>query len=240
MTQGILWYTAGGVLRICAIKNAHVKVILVWVTCQEMVRMLPWNKSGKRANGKMMTMCFVASLSMKDFKHALKHNKKELTLVELSSHMRIEESFKVQDSDKPNGNTVAGPSVVNMVEHDNFLRKLSQRSLVNGTNDIGGSTVPEEVTKEVLADLPLGCKPFGCKSNFKRKLKVDESIEKFKARLVIQGFRQKSGIDYFDTYALVARISTIRLLIVLASIHTMIIHQMNAKTAFLNSVDPNF
>ncbi|GJX62788.1 zinc finger, CCHC-type containing protein [Tanacetum coccineum] len=44
----------------------------------------------------------------------------------------------------------------------------------------------------------------GCKWIIKRKLKVDETIEKFKARLVIHGFRQKSGIDYFDTYALVA------------------------------------
>ncbi|GJZ36377.1 zinc finger, CCHC-type containing protein [Tanacetum coccineum] len=50
----------------------------------------------------------------------------------------------------------------------------------------------------VLADLPPGCKPFGCKWIFKRKLKVDGTIEKFKARLVIQGFRQKSRIDYFE------------------------------------------
>ncbi|GJS37355.1 zinc finger, CCHC-type containing protein [Tanacetum coccineum] len=34
-----------------------------------------------------------------------------------------------------------------------------------------------------------------------RKMKVDGTVEKFKARLVIQGFKQKSGIDYFDTYA---------------------------------------
>ncbi|GJX13270.1 zinc finger, CCHC-type containing protein [Tanacetum coccineum] len=86
----------------------------------------------------------------------------------------------------------------------------------------------------VLADLPPGCKPLGCKWIFKRKLKVDGTIEKFKARLVIQGFKQKSGIDYFDTYALVARISTIRLLIAMASIHNLIIHQMDVKTAFLN------
>ncbi|GJW83766.1 zinc finger, CCHC-type containing protein [Tanacetum coccineum] len=70
--------------------------------------------------------------------------------------------------------------------------------------------------------------------SFKRKLKVDGTIEKFKARLVIQGFRKKSGINYFDTYALVARISTIRLLIALASIHNLIIHQMDVKTTFLN------
>nr|GEY44316.1 zinc finger, CCHC-type [Tanacetum cinerariifolium] len=42
------------------------------------------------------------------------------------------------------------------------------------------------------------------------------------------------GIDYFDTYAPVARISTIRLLIALTSIHNLIIHQMDVKTAFLN------
>ncbi|GKG49015.1 zinc finger, CCHC-type containing protein, partial [Tanacetum coccineum] len=78
----------------------------------------------------------------------------------------------------------------------------------------------------LLADLPPGCKPLGCKWIFKTKLTVDGTIEKFKARLVIQGFRKKSGIDYFDTYAPVARISTIRLLIALASIYNLIIHQM--------------
>ncbi|GKF18373.1 zinc finger, CCHC-type containing protein, partial [Tanacetum coccineum] len=39
----------------------------------------------------------------------------------------------------------------------------------------------------VLVDLPPGYKPLGCKWIFKRKLKVDGTIEKFKARLVIQG-----------------------------------------------------
>ncbi|GJT46114.1 zinc finger, CCHC-type containing protein, partial [Tanacetum coccineum] len=131
------------------------------------------------------------------------------------------------------------------------IPRSSQRSLINGTKDFGGSVVPEEVTevKEaindemdfilgnntwVLADLPLGCKPLGCKWIFKRKLKVDGTIEKFKARLAIQGFRQKSRIDYFNTYAPVARISTIRPLIAMASIHILIIYQMDVKTTFLN------
>nr|GEV87443.1 zinc finger, CCHC-type [Tanacetum cinerariifolium] len=87
--------------------------------------------------------------------------------------------------------------------------------------------------KIILGFYP-GCKPLGCKWIFKRKMKVDGTIDKFKARLVIQGFRQNEGIDYFDTYAPVARISTIRLLLALAAIHNLVIHQMDVKTAFLN------
>ncbi|GJT42225.1 zinc finger, CCHC-type containing protein [Tanacetum coccineum] len=87
----------------------------------------------------------------------------------------------------------------------------------------------------VLADLPLGCKPPICKWIFKIKLKVDGTIEKFKARLVIQGFRRKSGIDYFDTYATMTRISTIRLLIAMTLIHNLIIHQMDVKTVGIRS-----
>ncbi|GKG20100.1 hypothetical protein Tco_0379901, partial [Tanacetum coccineum] len=68
--------------------------------------------------------CIIDKLppSWKYFKHTLKHLKEELTLVELDSHLCIEESLRVQDSDKPKGNNVAGPSVVNMVEHNNSSR----------------------------------------------------------------------------------------------------------------------
>nr|GEV89157.1 zinc finger, CCHC-type [Tanacetum cinerariifolium] len=321
-----------------------------------------------------------------------------LILNELGSHLRIENSLRIQDSDKPKGNKVVGPLVVNMVEHNNsstyndnksksyFVQdddvawwvdlgatvhdealdkfkvfktkvelqqgsqikrfrtdkggevwgckevvklsnpklkalgkrgiefifvgyaehsnafrfqvikptdsvsiksiieskdaifdenrfssvpRLSQRSLVNGTKDIGCSVIPEEVIKEndpktfdeamksqdvvfwkkeindemdsimgnntwVLADLPLGFKSLGCKWIFKIKLKVNGTIKKFNVRMFIQGFKQKSRIDYFDTYALVARISTIRLLIAMTSIHNLIIHQMDVKTPFLD------
>nr|GEV36192.1 zinc finger, CCHC-type [Tanacetum cinerariifolium] len=86
----------------------------------------------------------------------------------------------------------------------------------------------------VMTDLPPGCKLLGCKWIFKRKLKVDGTIKKFKARLVIQSFKQKSRIYYFDIYALVARISSIRLMIDMAFIYNLIIHQVDVKTAFLN------
>nr|GFB20766.1 zinc finger, CCHC-type [Tanacetum cinerariifolium] len=85
-----------------------------------------------------------------------------------------------------------------------------------------------------LTDLPPGCKALGCKWILKRKMKVDGSIDKYKARMVIQGFRQKEGIEFINTYAPVARISTIRLLLALVAIHDLVIHQMNVKTSFLN------
>nr|GFA43625.1 zinc finger, CCHC-type [Tanacetum cinerariifolium] len=61
-------------------------------------------------------------LILNDFKHTLKHKKEELTLIELGSHLHIEESLRVHDSDKPKSNNVVGPSVVNMAEHNNSSR----------------------------------------------------------------------------------------------------------------------
>ena len=85
-----------------------------------------------------------------------------------------------------------------------------------------------------LVDLPPGCKPLGYKWIFKRKLKMDGSLDKYKARLVVKGFRQKEGLDYFDTYSPVTRITSIRMLIAIASLYNLEIHQMDVKTAFLN------
>nr|KAJ0194733.1 hypothetical protein LSAT_V11C700346650 [Lactuca sativa] len=65
-------------------------------------------------------------------------------------------------------------------------------------------------------------------------MNVDGTIDKYKAKLVIEGFRKKECIDFFDTYAPVARISTIRLLLALATIYNLVIHQMDVKTVFLN------
>ncbi|CAL2246291.1 unnamed protein product [Prunus armeniaca] len=85
-----------------------------------------------------------------------------------------------------------------------------------------------------LVDLPPGNKPIGYKWIFKRKLKADGTIDKYKARLVAKGYRQKEGLDYFDTYSPVSRITSIRMLIAIVAIHNMDIHQMDVKTAFLN------
>ena len=85
-----------------------------------------------------------------------------------------------------------------------------------------------------LVDLPSGTKPIGYKWTFKRKYFPYGSIEKYKVGLVVKGFSQKQTIDYFDTFSLVTRISCIRILTDLTSIHKLFIHQMDVKTIFLN------
>ena len=85
-----------------------------------------------------------------------------------------------------------------------------------------------------MVDLPPGCKPLGYKWIFKKKMKANGSIDKYSARLVIKGYRQKEGLDYFDTYSPVTRITSIRMIIAIATLYNLEIHQMDVKTAFLN------
>ena len=83
-----------------------------------------------------------------------------------------------------------------------------------------------------VVDHPFGCKPVGCKWVFKKKLRPDGTIEKYKTRLVTKGYTQKEGEDYFDTFSPVARMTTIRVLLSLAASHGLLVHQMDVKTAF--------
>ncbi|GJX03417.1 retrotransposon protein, putative, ty1-copia subclass [Tanacetum coccineum] len=69
---------------------------------------------------------------------------------------------------------------------------------------------------------------------FKKKMKADGTIDKYKARLVIKGYRQREGLDYFDTYSPVTRITSIRMVLVIAALRNLKVHQMDVKTAFLN------
>jgi hypothetical protein len=85
-----------------------------------------------------------------------------------------------------------------------------------------------------LVDRPYGCKPVGCKWVFKKKLRPDDTNDKYKARLVAQVYTQKEGEDFFNTYSLVARLTIIRILLLLAASHDLLVYQMDITTAFLN------
>ncbi|GJT45754.1 zinc finger, CCHC-type containing protein [Tanacetum coccineum] len=114
-------------------------------------------------------------------------------------------------------------------DHSNDLRDQEIKLDHNTLTAIVLRKILDSVRENVV-----GCKPLGYKWIFKRMMKVNGTIEKFKARLVIQGFTQKEEIDYFDTYAPLARITAIRLLLALVAIHNLVMHQMDVKIAFLN------
>lgn len=79
-----------------------------------------------------------------------------------------------------------------------------------------------------LVDLPKNVKPLSCKWVLKRK---DDG--RFKARLVIRGFEQEEGINFFDTFSPVAQYSSIRLLLSHAASSDLKIMTFDVKTAFL-------
>ena len=71
---------------------------------------------------------------------------------------------------------------------------------------------------------------------FKIKHEADGSVEKLKARFVAKGFSQKEGIDYDEKFVVVARYTSIRTIIAIASAMGWKLHQMDVKITFLNFV----
>ena len=62
----------------------------------------------------------------------------------------------------------------------------------------------------------------------------NSTLDKYKARLVAKGFSQREGIDYEEIFAPTAKMSTIRLVLVMAAQNGWKVHQMDVKSAFLN------
>jgi len=95
----------------------------------------------------------------------------------------------------------------------------------------------EEFVRQKLFSIvpkPIGRKVIGCKWVFKTKLDAEGQIERYKARLVAQGFLQIPGVDFNETFAPVTRHQTLWTLLALANRHQWHIHQMDMRLAFLN------
>jgi hypothetical protein len=92
----------------------------------------------------------------------------------------------------------------------------------------------EEAGTWELVDLPAGANLVGSKWVFRVKKDASGQVVRFKARLVAQGFSQVPGVDYFDTFAPVAKLASIRTVFAMAAKLDFELHQIDIKSAYLN------
>ena len=86
-----------------------------------------------------------------------------------------------------------------------------------------------------LVDRPLDKPVIGCRWVYKVKKGKNGEVERFKARLVAQGFAQEYGVNFFETYAPVVKCSTLRLLMAIAVKCKFRVEQVDVKNAYINS-----
>ncbi|CAL2253949.1 unnamed protein product [Prunus armeniaca] len=124
-----------------------------------------------------------------------------------------------------------------------FVKQLADITVPNSvTEALEDSKWKEAMNEEMralqkngtweLVSLPHGKKTVGCRWIYTVKLKANESIEKHKTRLVAKGYTQRYRIDQ-ETFALVAKIKTIRVLLSLAANLDWPLHQFDVKKCIL-------
>jgi hypothetical protein len=85
------------------------------------------------------------------------------------------------------------------------------------------------------SDVPIGRKVIPSKAVFHYKLDVNGNVARRKTRIVVKGFAQKLGINFNNTFMLVARMESMRTILHIGATLDWEIHQLDVKAAFLHS-----
>lgn len=139
-------------------------------------------------------------------------------------------------------NMVPGNPEAELVEQA-FLGEIPMRQALCGSEiEEWYDAMAEEITNIIrkdtwtLVERPTNQEVLGSRIVLRNKYKANGILEKKKARLVAQGFNQKPGIHFNETFAPVARLSSVRLVTALAAHLDMKIHQLDVTSAYLNGV----
>jgi len=122
-----------------------------------------------------------------------------------------------------------------------FVSQIEPKIVQEALNDSNWiSVMQEELNQFTINDVwslvpkTSGMNVIGTKWVFRKKMDEQGIIVRNKARLVAKGYNQEEGIDYDETYAPVARIEAVRLLLAYACLNGFKLFQMDVKSAFLN------
>ncbi|GJV18204.1 retrovirus-related pol polyprotein from transposon TNT 1-94 [Tanacetum coccineum] len=121
---------------------------------------------------------------------------------------------------------------ISTIEPKNVNEALKDESWVVAMQEELNQFVANDVWE--LVPLPISQSVIGTKWVFRNKLDENGIVSRNKARLVSQGYNQQEGIDYDETYALVARLESIRILLAIAYENDFKLYQMDMKSAFIN------
>ena len=123
---------------------------------------------------------------------------------------------------------------VSNIEPKNINEAIKDESWVIAMQEELNQFVRNDVW--TLVPQPKSQTIIGTKWVFRNKMDENGIVSRNKARLVAQGYNQQEGIDYDETFAPVARLESIRILLAYACAHNFKLFQMDVKSAFLNGV----
>ncbi|GJY05192.1 retrovirus-related pol polyprotein from transposon TNT 1-94 [Tanacetum coccineum] len=121
---------------------------------------------------------------------------------------------------------------ISTIEPKNVNEALGDKSWIVAMQEELNQFIANDVCE--LVPQPKNMKILGTKWVFRNKLDENGIVSQNKARLVAQGYNQQEGIDYDETYAPVARLESIRILLAYACALDFKLFQMDVKSAFLN------